>query len=243
MPLELTNTPLASDSNLKGYYRFESDGTDSSGSGNTISTLIGTPTYIPGYFGNGIMFDNGEAISAANNLSIDNGNFSFSFWVKLTVEISGSAFWLVQINGGDAVDTGMGVQYEYNAGTRRLYFDRVKWNVAHQGPTYNITLGTSNWYHIAMTYDGSNIRGYVNGALVAGPTAASGNGSGTTAPLINVGIAGTNTAGIIDDLAIFNRALTAGEILSIYQGDGWVATTNYLTNYRTRKRISGTVSI
>lgn len=243
MPLELTNTPLASDANLKGYYRFEANGNDSSGNGNNLSTVIGSPSYTSGYFGNGAMFDNGESISLANNLGIDNGNFSMSIWVKLTAEITGSAFWFIQLNGGDAVDTGMGIQYEYNAGTRRLYFDRVKWNVAHQGVYYNISLGTSNWYHIVLTYDGSNLRGYLNGSLVAGPTAASGNGSGTTSALTSIGIAGTTCAGLIDDVAIFNRVLTQSEITSIYQGDGWTASTNYLTNYRNRKRVSGAVSV
>jgi energy-converting hydrogenase Eha subunit B len=78
-----------------------------------------------------------------------------------------------------------------------------------------------------MTYDGTNMRGYLNGALVSGPTAASGTGGsafGSSVTYIGAGHDGGNTAasflhftsGIIDDAAIFSRALSAAEIATWY---------------------------
>jgi hypothetical protein len=42
---------------------------------------------------------------------------------------------------------------------------------AGQGVVPSITISTGTWYHVAFTYDGTNQLTYVNGALVAGPTA------------------------------------------------------------------------
>ena len=240
--LELFKTPLASDVNLKGYWRLEADGTDSSGNGKTLASS-GSPTYGAGVFGNGVTFPiETNILSIVDDLGVQGGACSISFWVKFASDIASGAINLCQQNDAGTV-TGNCVSYEYNAGTRRLYFRRSKWNVAHQGPYYNVALGTG-WNHIVYTYDGTNVRGYLNGALVAGPTAASGNGSGVIADLFQIVGASNATAGDIskDDVAFFNRALTAAEVLSIYQGDGWTASTNTLTNYRPRKRTSGAVS-
>lgn len=238
--LEVFNTPLASDANLQGLWRLD-DANDSSGKGRNF-TPIGSPTYVSGLFGNCVSIPlNTSLLSIANNLGCTGGAISLSLWVNQDVEIGTSVVQLAQQNA--ATNTiGNGILYEYNGGTRRLYFRRTKWNVAHEGPVYNITLGTGTWFHIVYTYDGTNVRGYVNGALVAGPTAASGNGSGVQGDSF---VLSSHPSGAvkIDDVCVFNRVLTAAEVLSLYQGDGWAASTNYLTNYRPRKRTSGAVSV
>ena len=241
MPLELFKTPLAADANLRAYYRLEDDGTDSSGNGLTMSPS-GSPTYVAGYFGNGVRFPlNTSYLDVANNMGCTGGVLSISAWLKQETEISSGSVNFVQQNS--LTNTiGNSISYEYNGGTRRLYFRRTKWNVAHEGPVYNITLGTGTWFHIVYTYDGTNVRGYVNGALVAGPTAASGNGTGVNSDITTI-VSSTSGATVFDDVAFFNRVLTAAEITSIYQGGGWAASTNYLTNYRPRKRTSGAVSV
>ncbi len=243
MGLELFKTPLASDANLKAYYRLEADGTDSSGNGKTL-TSGGSPTYGAGVFGSGVTFPTEtDLLSIVDDLGVQGGACSISFWVKLASDIASGSFNFCQQNDAGTL-VGNCVSYEYNAGTRRLFFRRSKWNVAHQGPTYNVALGTG-WNHIVYTYDGTNVRGYLNGVLVAGPTAASGNGSGVLPDSFQIVGAANAVAGDVskDDVAFFNRALTAGEVLSLYQGDGWTASTNTLTNYRPRKRTPGVVSV
>jgi hypothetical protein len=79
-----------------------------------------------------------------------------------------------------------------------------------QAPT---PLPTSTWSHIGLTYDGATLRMFVNGVQVASRAHA-----GTMAPSTGVlRIGGTNVAsewfaGRIDDLRIYARALSAGEI-------------------------------
>lgn len=80
------------------------------------------------------------------------------------------------------------------------------------------TPGVGQKCHVLGTYDGTNSRIYINGALVAGPT-ASPNPTASGSVLLfgdynGSGISGF--AGRLDEVAIYNRALTAAEAASHY---------------------------
>ena len=69
------------------------------------------------------------------------------------------------------------------------------------------------WTHVAFTYDGTTQRLFVNGAQVA-TRAQTGNIQATNSPLW---IGGNNPygeyfVGLLDDVRVYNRALTATEI-------------------------------
>ena len=74
-------------------------------------------------------------------------------------------------------------------------------------------LPAATWTHVAATYDGTTVRLYVSGTLV-GSAAASGNISASGSPLSIGGTAayGEYFNGRIDDVRIYNRALSAAEI-------------------------------
>ena len=248
--LELFKTPLAADANIKAYYRMEAGAltTDSSGNGKTL-TNVNTVADGTGVFRGAADFgaaNSSKLLKILETLSYLGGVYSISFWVKLNAEIGSGNWRLVEITE-NTTKTSIFVQYNYNAGTRQLYFDRLKATVVDQAFTYNITLGTANWYHIAFVFNGSNLlTGYVNGASVGSVAITAGSGSGTIADALAIGAnsgGAVYSSALIDDVACFNRELTAAEILSIYQGDGWAASTNYLTNYRPRKRTPGAVSV
>jgi hypothetical protein len=69
------------------------------------------------------------------------------------------------------------------------------------------------WSHVAMTYDGSTIRLYVNGTQVAS-TAATGAIQSSSSPLWIGGNSpyGEYFQGLIDEARVYNRALTAADI-------------------------------
>jgi hypothetical protein len=78
------------------------------------------------------------------------------------------------------------------------------------------SLPVNTWSHIATTYDGANQRFYVNGVLV-GTTPGAGsitvsNGS------IRIGGDASSTGeffhGLIDEVRLYNRALSAAEIVT-----------------------------
>ena len=85
------------------------------------------------------------------------------------------------------------------------------------GVVTHTDLPLNTWTHLAVTFDGvSTFRFYINGSLTA-------TGSGTLGPVNNfpltigkAGSCGYLFKGLIDEVELFNRALTAEEILAIY---------------------------
>ena len=71
----------------------------------------------------------------------------------------------------------------------------------------------ATWTHLATTYDGSTLRLYVNGAEVRS-LAAGGTMTVSTGPLKLGGNAIWNEwfAGTMDDVRIYNRALTPAQL-------------------------------
>ena len=88
-------------------------------------------------------------------------------------------------------------------------------------------LALNAWSHVAITYDGTAARSYVNGKLVGtraqrGPIRDTDNAG--TCPVIgneNTGCVNQNIGyafkGSIDEVGVFDRALDASEILAIYE--------------------------
>jgi hypothetical protein len=82
----------------------------------------------------------------------------------------------------------------------------------------NTALSTTVWTHVAMTFDGSNIRLYINGVLDAGPTAATGT---VTALDLLVGAFNATTpsaffGGLLDDVIVSPTEWTADQIKQEY---------------------------
>ena len=92
-----------------------------------------------------------------------------------------------------------------------------------------LTFPTQEWTHLAMTYDGTELRSYVNGELDPNVFSVNGNLLSTADP---VTIGNVNNAqnrhfnGKLDDVGLWNRALTANEIESLAGPGNLTATTS-----------------
>lgn len=218
--IELASTSLFTDGSLVAYWKLENVN-DSKASYNLTNN--NTVSFAAAKFSNGADFGSAntdKSLTIANQFGISaGGSRSYAFWIKMKTEISSGDqcfFWTANSDGR----VNYRIEYQYNSGTRRLVFVRFKPNVGEDYVAYTITLGTSDFYHLAITWDGSNIRAYVNGVLV-GTTASTGLGTGSESANFHIGYAeASNYAScIIDDFAIFSKALSASEILSLYSGE------------------------
>jgi len=94
----------------------------------------------------------------------------------------------------------------------------VRNSSADKEATAGPALPVGAWTHLAVTYDGTSVRLYVNGVLRSTLAGAGGGITTSTAPVRiggNVVFSSPGTeyfAGLIDEVRIYNRALTAGEI-------------------------------
>jgi len=219
---ELIRTPLFSSANLKAYYRLENVN-DSSAGGFTL-TNNGTVTFPVAKYNNGADFgtaNTDKRLEVLNNLGIDGGAITVAGWFKMNTEITAGGYGALFGQASAGTDTWYEVYYTFDGGNRRLVFLRFG-SALHQF-SYDITLGTAAFYHIALTYDTTNVIGYVNGVNI-GSVAASGS---SAIPSIDSFVIGarneTGTPDLYanvtaDDVAVFNTALTAIQIQMLVVG-------------------------
>ena len=119
--------------------------------------------------------------------------------------------------------------FMYNGGLCAWYFSNVTHFINNDGsgncnPGPGGVTGYNNntWHHAAFVVDASGGWLYVDGALKSAVGWSGGSPTGfqpsTTQP-INIGRYGTAYfPGLIDDVRIYNRALTAAEVSAVYSG-------------------------
>ena len=160
-----------------------------------------------------------DKLSAATDFGIGAGAITLECWVKIdTAPASGERFMFMFVTD-EATDVQYLLEYENAAGTLRLHLGRNEANGDFVRVTVDLDLGTTDWHHVAGTYDTSNINLYHDGVLVAGPTATTGNGSGTTGDEGGIGAETLNNdhhcTATIDEARIWNDARSATELLDL----------------------------
>lgn len=125
---------------------------------------------------------------------------------------------LVTQRRDSATDTRLAVGLHANGGANRL---AVLWKRS-DGATH-VAYGTTaiqanRWYHFAVVHDGTELRWYLDGSIQGtiadADLIAAGNASIVIGNRRADGVADRGFAGMIDDIRIFDRALSAGELLS-----------------------------
>lgn len=211
--------------NLVAYYKLdESSGNaaDATGNGFTL-TNTNTVGFAAGALNN--CADYGTAntnkyLRLSNNLGITGGAITISTWVKMRTEIA-SGVQNIVLQGDAGTDVNYSISYEYNAGTRRLAFNRQKQAVSNNFRYATATLGTSNWHHIVLRYTGSILSGWLDGTKVGADLTTTGNGAAAAVSDIILGSdqgqTGTNyLSAYQDETGIWSRSLSDAEIGELY---------------------------
>ena len=153
-----------------------------------------------------------DFIDAGNNSSLNiTSNITLSVWVKPTTAITSQNFAMFVAKG---INSDYMLFSNSSTGTARMRL----------GSSFLIdsvsTISTNVWTHIVGTYDGSNLKIYLNGSLdnTVSQTGAIPSTSGS----LQIGAANSANRfnGQIDEVAIFNRALNSTEIAALYDGSG-----------------------
>ena len=90
-------------------------------------------------------------------------------------------------------------------------------------PANSVPVGT--WTHVAGTYDGTRMRLYINGAQVNSFAVCGEIGAHAEPLMIGKNATSAYFKGMVDEVSIYNKALTAAEVLSRYQAAIPVAAT------------------
>jgi hypothetical protein len=217
MSLLLTSTAKAE---IVSWWKLdEGSGTtalDSSGNGNN-ATFQGGPMWADnGKFGKAVRFNGTSDYLAApdsDSLDIKGDQLSIAAWVNR--DVSGGTRHVVR----KVADSGTGAIYmiRIQSETVRAILNTGGADITVQGVT---APAINEWIHVALVYDGTEARIYVNGKLdvamsVTGAVTESNNelriGRGEPAGYLQ---------GMIDDVRLYNHALTESELASAMEGTG-----------------------
>jgi len=201
---------------LLAWWPFNGDAEDASGNGvdgtvygATLTTGVNGVANTAYQLGESNMYIN---VGSPAGLSTVPNAFTYSVWVART---GASTNQWPQIMGASDTHTNFGIRT--SAYGNNVYFE---WGTSPFSGTYAgsgtlVNLGTVNqWRHVTITYNGSRIRGYVNGTIIStvDPAAvrpAMASFSFTTSS--------SGWQGKVDDARVYNRALTDAEVETIYR--------------------------
>jgi len=221
---------------LVGYWPFDGQVTswtsnttrDISGNGNTGSfvALSTTTSPVAGEIGHALKFNGiSSNVSVNSNLGFTN-RFTFAAWVRFndltdwqTLIGQDTSSW----SGGNATfylqKSGNGPNCGRLADTLgiALGIDALSCPVTAYS---NTSVVTGRWYHAVGTYDGATLKFYQDGVLASSTATAITMGSQVAPLLIGAGYYANSKVdfvnGLIDDVRVYNRALTAGEVAQLY---------------------------
>jgi len=215
---------------LVGYWKFD-DGSgtsaaDSSGNGNT-GTLQNAPTWTSSGMINGALTLNGTSqyVSVASTAALNPGSITVSAWFKLSATPSGRT--AVVEKWYDFTHWGYGLEAQPSTGGPNISFTfRNSSDSSDQQLPSGVVPTVGVWYHAAATYDSSTgiARIYVNGVLQQSLTDATANPLQQSSYPLGIGVAEDSGSwqyyfpGVIDDVRVYNVALTASQVLALYNG-------------------------
>jgi len=207
----------ASDNGLVAEYHFDGDANDSSGNNNN-GTIYGA-TFIDGILGLALSFDGvNDVVEVVDNDSIDLKDAgSIEAWIKYTGPLQ--ARWFISKasekgyneylnNYAMGIINGIGFGASIGAGS----------GIGDSVAAFHVI--TNNvWIHVAFTWDGTTLRLYKNGCEIT-------NSTQRITPTINdqslfIGKESSSDGyffqGFIDEIRIYNRALSAEEVKAHYE--------------------------
>jgi hypothetical protein len=223
IPPRLTLTP--SNAGLPALqYAWQFEGTLNDSITGLAFNSTGTFTYVAGEYGQGINIQNPTYV-ASNSMSVtisspvSSASFTVCAWVNFAaVNNLGIGVFMNLCKAGQANGMRFGLPSSASGPTPQFsWYDDTSTNKAY---TYaNQSLST--WFHMASTGLNGTVTNYVNGNLGGSVSGSAGINTYNTIVLGNYVFNGFPIQNAsIDDLRIYNTALTAAQVKSIYQSGG-----------------------
>lgn len=211
----VTINGILEDSSIIATYQLNDNALDDGGNYDGVENVI---SYTTGVFGKSAVFNGSTSHIVTTGVlgnAITNQDLTIGFWFKLDVigANARSMFFIGDIAGGDDY-LHMGVLSD-----SRLYTTGrlgTSGSNTSYGPS---TVVIDQWYFTTFTRSGSIVTTYING--VAGTPINSSeftSNFSTREAYFGRGIADRMVGGL-DRIHVFNKALTATEVMELYNGD------------------------
>ena len=163
---------------------------------------------------------NGNSYISFSSAYVVNNRYTYSLWAKInSIPSSGAMAFMLNIGsfGGDQ-SLNIANNYSGNNGWLGGGYNTV---APHFGMQQGANLSTAAWAHIVSVRDSNHVRLYVNGVLVdsLGSSTVKYPYYGSGPVKAYIGARNDKTGpfnGKIDDICIYNRALSKSEVMQLY---------------------------
>ena len=148
-----------------------------------------------------------------------NGDKTIVAWFKPNADPANGVTYTITTLGYTTQSVDYEIKYIQESAVTSVRYSRERYGVGNEQVNQNGVLGTANWHHIALVLSGTTLYGYFDGSEVNHITINTGNGSAGYYNGLYLGVdsrPGNYGSVMVDDVAIFNRALTAIEISNLY---------------------------
>ena len=180
--------------------------------GSTLTKGNGASWSASGKFGGALSVNGGSQslydTSSPSYLPVGNSSYTQSVWFKPNVVSGGGGL----VGWGDYFSSRRvnALRLYENSGGFRHYW----WGADLDCTGTQCPISTGTWYHVASTWDGTTRKLFVNGVLKRSDTPGANN---ATAANFHIGktCCSEYFTGLIDDVAIYTRALSAGEVAEL----------------------------
>ena len=215
-------------SGLVGYWSFTGNANDVSGNGNNGTNNGATLTTDRFGNANSCYSYNGVSsyINVPNSVSLQfNGGITISTWVNASQipvgQINSTSYILSKGSDGGTPRSWTSI-FDTN-GTALGIWDSAGTSGSFVSiPQTTFPFSINNWYNIIYTFDGTTSKSYANGVLISSvPTTVTAFSNS-----YDLKFGRRHTTGLpyffngkIDDIGIWNRALTQTEITNLYQAE------------------------
>jgi hypothetical protein len=204
-------------SGLVAYYPFNGNANDASGNGHNGTVLGATLTTDPsGNSASAYSFDGNDYVSVPDSsvLPIGSNSFTVATWAKFGSYSGDSGYYLL----GQSTAGGNVNKWIFFLGNTGINFITYPAGWIGLG-SYNFQSG--KWYHVGITDNGSILTAYVNGSPIG--SAGAGTIGDVSNPFFMGGVGpaednyhpGRIFVGAMDDVRIYNRALTGDEMAAL----------------------------
>lgn len=180
----------------------------------------GTP--VPGVHGGGLSFSGSKGLDVPHSATLDPEKLTVEVWVKLG-QLPGDADkrrWVAGKNSNEWVDGHYGIGINGDRVCGFMNIGGGKENAVHVSGKAG-TIKPDTWHQLVLTYDGTQAAVYCNGKLSGTRTVNKKRKPGRGTFALGKRPDGHKpVACSIDEVAVFNRALAAGEVAARFKQRG-----------------------
>ena len=207
---------------LVGYWPFNGNANDESDNGNN-GTVNGA-TLTTDRFGNA---NSAYSFIKSNilitNKFFDNGlqNYSISLWfLTYDIKVSTQCFLNTNPHNGEWIGYN-----HYSANNKISHWKNtnaniISWDIFSANTLFYNQINNQTWFNFTLVKEGNNYYYYINGQLDKTSVSSKSAISQMTGMIFGTSMANEPLNGKLDDIAIYNRALTTQEITTLYNSTG-----------------------